>query len=229
MTTAAAEGRALAELAAAMYARGWLEGTAGNLSVRLAGGQTALITASGVSKGSLTAADVVEVGHRRRAAGRSPDSPRPSAETTIHAALYRLSDDCRAVVHAHPPYATTAAIRAARRGAAAVEFTDFEILKGLGLPDPSKVVVPVFENHAHVPAHRRRRRGPARRGRPAGDVDRQPRGDHLGPDPGRGAQPDGVPGRDVPADLAGRPAVTGQPVHRHSRPVENRSVERTTP
>jgi len=151
MTTAATEGRALAEMAAGLYARGWLEGTAGNLSVRLAGGSTALITASGVSKGSLTAGDVVEVGIAD-AQPVYPGSPRPSAETTIHAALYRLADDCGAVVHAHPPYATTAAIRAARRGAATVEFADLEILKGLGLADPSKLVVPVFDNHAHVPA-----------------------------------------------------------------------------
>lgn len=150
MTTASAEGRALAEMAAALYARGWLEGTAGNLSVRLAGGSTALITASGVSKGALTAGDVVEVGVED-ARPVHAGAPRPSAETTIHAALYRLWEDCRAVVHVHSPYATAAAIQAARRGATTVEFADLEIIKGLGLPEPSKVAVPVFENHAHVP------------------------------------------------------------------------------
>ncbi|MEO7260521.1 MAG: methylthioribulose 1-phosphate dehydratase [Jatrophihabitantaceae bacterium] len=150
MTTASAGGRALAEMAAALYARGWLEGTAGNLSVRLAGGSTALITASGVSKGALTAGDVVEVGVED-ARPVHAGAPRPSAETTIHAALYRLWGDCHAVVHAHPPYATAVAIQAARRGATTVEFADLEIIKGLGLPEPSKVVVPVFENHAHVP------------------------------------------------------------------------------
>jgi methylthioribulose-1-phosphate dehydratase len=142
-------GRALAETAAALYARGWMEGTAGNISVRISP-DTALITASGRSKGALTAADVVAV----RVDDASPvhaDSPRPSAETTIHAALYRLSAGVEAVVHAHPPYATAVAVLAARRGHTTVEFADLEIIKGLGLPDPSKVVVPVFENHAHVP------------------------------------------------------------------------------
>lgn len=143
-------GLALAETAAALYARGWMEGTAGNISVRLPGGETALITASGRSKGSLTSDDVVEV--RISDAGRvHADAPRPSAETTIHAALYRLSVDHNAVVHAHPPYATAIAVLAARRGAGTVEFTELEIIKGLGLPDPSKVVVPVFDNHADVP------------------------------------------------------------------------------
>ncbi|WP_410655364.1 methylthioribulose 1-phosphate dehydratase [Amycolatopsis sp. lyj-112] len=145
-----AAGAALAETAAALYARGWLEGTAGNLSVRLPGGDTALITASGLGKGSLTAADVVEV-RIEDARPVHDGAPRPSAETSIHTALYRSSAGSHAVVHAHPPYATATAILAARRGAGTVTFTDLEIIKGLGLADPSKVVVPVFDNHAHVP------------------------------------------------------------------------------
>jgi methylthioribose-1-phosphate isomerase/methylthioribulose-1-phosphate dehydratase len=147
---AAGAGLALAETAAALYARGWMEGTAGNISVRLPGGETALITASGLGKGSLTAADVVEV-RISDARAVHADAPRPSAETTIHAALYRSSAETGAVVHAHPPYATAIAVLAARRGAGTVEFTELEIIKGLGLPDPSKVVVPVFDNHADVP------------------------------------------------------------------------------
>jgi methylthioribulose-1-phosphate dehydratase len=144
------DGIALARTAAALYGRGWMEGTAGNISVRLPGAETALITASGVSKGSLTATDVVEV----RVDDARPvqeGGPRPSAETSIHAALYRLSSDVQAVVHAHPPYATAVAILAARRGSGTVPFADLEIIKGLGLADPSKVAVPVFDNHAHVP------------------------------------------------------------------------------
>lgn len=143
-------GQALAEAAAALYGRGWMEGTAGNISVRLPGGTTALITASGRSKGAMTAADMVEVA----VADARPvhdGAPRPSAETTIHVALYRLSADFGAVVHAHPPHATAVAVLAARRGAGTVEFTDLEIIKGIGLADPAKVVVPVFDNHADVP------------------------------------------------------------------------------
>jgi methylthioribose-1-phosphate isomerase/methylthioribulose-1-phosphate dehydratase len=150
MTTPSDAGRALADTAAALYGRGWMEGTAGNISVRLPGGDTALITASGRNKGALTAADVVEVSVEDATAVHA-DAPRPSAETTIHAALYRLSPDCEAVVHAHPPHATAMAILAARQGASTVEFADLEIIKGLGLPEPSKVVVPVFDNHVDVP------------------------------------------------------------------------------
>lgn len=143
-------GLALASVAGGLYGRGWMEGTAGNISVRLPGGGSALITASGLCKGSLTEHDMVEVGI---ADSRPvyPDSPRPSAETTIHTALYRLSDDIGAVVHAHPPYATAVAAMAARTGAAAVEFTELEIIKGLGAADPFAVTVPVFPNHPDVP------------------------------------------------------------------------------
>jgi methylthioribose-1-phosphate isomerase/methylthioribulose-1-phosphate dehydratase len=142
-------GVGLAELSAQLYARGWMEGTAGNISVRLPGHGTALITASGLSKGSLTSADMVRV----RVEDGSPAYPqplRPSAECAIHTVLYRLYGDCGAVVHAHPPYATAVAALAGRDGADTVEFAGLEIIKGLGCQDPSRVAVPVFDNHADV-------------------------------------------------------------------------------
>jgi methylthioribose-1-phosphate isomerase/methylthioribulose-1-phosphate dehydratase len=147
--TATIDATALAEVCAQLYARGWMEGTAGNVSVRLPDSDTALITASGVSKGSLTSDDVVRV----RIADAQPvdqHGPRPSAETSIHTALYEIFPDCGAVVHAHPPYATAVAALAARRGADVEEFTGLEIIKGLG-GDPSSVSVPVFDNHPDVP------------------------------------------------------------------------------
>jgi methylthioribose-1-phosphate isomerase/methylthioribulose-1-phosphate dehydratase len=143
-------GLSLAGMGAQLYARGWMEGTAGNISVRLPGGDSALITASGLSKGALTAADVVEV-RVEDARAVHPDAPRPSAETSIHAALYRVFPDAGAVVHAHPPHATAIAALAARHGKDVVEFTDLEIIKGLGTAEAFAVRVPVFANHADVP------------------------------------------------------------------------------
>jgi methylthioribulose-1-phosphate dehydratase len=142
-------GAGLAELAGELYARGWMEGTAGNVSVRLPGRHCALITASGLSKGSLTERDVVEV--RISDAQRvSPQAPRPSAETTIHTALYQAFGDCHAVVHAHPPYATTVATLAARDGRDAVLFRDLELIKGLGAADQFTAAIPVFRNWPDV-------------------------------------------------------------------------------
>ncbi|GAA0598880.1 hypothetical protein GCM10010174_13010 [Kutzneria viridogrisea] len=136
-------GAELAEVARGLYRRGWMDGTAGNLSVRQ--GDRALITASGRSKGELTARDVVLV---EATTGALVAGPKPSAETCIHAALYKLFPDCGAVVHAHPPHATAVA---ALSGPGSVRFTEFEIIKGLGLPDPSSVEVPVFVNWVEVP------------------------------------------------------------------------------
>ena len=82
---------------------------------------------------------------------RSMSAPKPSAETAIHAALYRVIPECRAVVHAHCPYATAVSARTALTGAPGISFDDFEIIKGFGLADPREVTVPVFHNWLDVP------------------------------------------------------------------------------
>ncbi|PPK63152.1 methylthioribulose 1-phosphate dehydratase [Actinokineospora auranticolor] len=144
MTVFADLGLDLAAAAARLYAKGWMEGTAGNLSVRLPGGDTALITARGRGKGELTTDDVVEV-RIADSAPVDPDGPRPSAETSIHTALYRLFPDCGAVVHAHPPYATVLSLRGGDRA----RFSGLEIIKGLGATD--QVSIPVLPNWPDVP------------------------------------------------------------------------------
>ncbi|MBF6523897.1 S-methyl-5-thioribose-1-phosphate isomerase, partial [Nocardia farcinica] len=133
-------------VAAQLYGRGWLDGTAGNLSVRL-GADRAVVTASGRSKGALTAADLITVDVTTGAALDA--GARPSAETSIHAALYRAVPGCGAVVHAHPPAATTAATLLAAAGT--VVFDDFEIVKGFGPRPAGPFTVPVLTNHAEVP------------------------------------------------------------------------------
>jgi methylthioribulose-1-phosphate dehydratase len=159
---------ALAATSRALYARGWMDGTSGNLSVRLddgPDGPVALVTASGRSKGTLSASDVVAVDVD---SGRPLDDgdPKPSAETAIHLALYRSSPGCRAVVHAHAPYATVVAGRAARAGEQDVVFADYELIKGLPVADPGQVAVPVFENFPDV---RRIAEAVARRLQQSGD------------------------------------------------------------
>lgn len=156
MTTAVREpvtrsvGAELAYYSAALYARGWMEGTSGNVSVRTTAG-TVVITASGRSKGELTPGDVVSVAPDTGEAINADDL-RPSAETALHLALYRADPGCRAVIHAHLPYATALSVRAAQLGEEGVDFTDYELLKGLGLQDPSATTVPVFANHRDVGA-----------------------------------------------------------------------------
>lgn len=144
----AAHGEALAATSRALYARGWMEGTSGNVSVRLPEG-LAMVTPSGRSKGEMSAGDMVTVdvagGEVRQAAGT-----RPSAETAIHLALYRAFPDCGAVVHAHIPHGAALSSRVGIAGADGASFAHYEIIKGLGGPSPDQVTVPVFTNWAEV-------------------------------------------------------------------------------
>lgn len=130
----------IAAIAQSLYARGWMPGTAGNISARR--GESALITGSGLSKGELTAEDMVTV----NIADSQPVSGtrRPSAETAIHTAVYRATD-ARAVVHVHSPHATAQSVGAPE----SLRFTGYELLKGLGRADT--IDIPVFANHADVP------------------------------------------------------------------------------
>ncbi|MCR4963349.1 MAG: class II aldolase/adducin family protein [Firmicutes bacterium] len=88
-----------------LYQRGLTAGTDGNISVRC--GDTVFITASGVSKGRLTAADIVplDLDGRPLTCGA-----KPSSEAALHIYVYRNRPDVGAVVHAHPPFATAYAL-----------------------------------------------------------------------------------------------------------------------
>lgn len=138
----------LARIARELYARGWMPGTAGNISVRA--GDEALITGSGLSKGQLAVADMVRV----RIADSAPlpgQLRKPSAETTIHTAVYRTTG-ADAVVHVHSPFATTlATLHGSPDARTTLRITDFELIKGLGGADPTAIDIPVFPNWPDVP------------------------------------------------------------------------------
>jgi len=129
----------IADIAHSLYSRGWMPGTAGNISVRA--GETAAITGSGLSKGELTADDIVTVtvADSQQVSG----SRRPSAETAIHTAIYRATN-ADAVVHVHAPHATAQTIGASQ----AVTFSGYELIKGLGTTQT--ISIPVLVNHSDV-------------------------------------------------------------------------------
>ncbi|MEU2030545.1 S-methyl-5-thioribose-1-phosphate isomerase [Nocardia amamiensis] len=141
-------GAAIADIARELYRRGWMPGTAGNISVRT--GATAVVTGSGLSKGELTERDMVTV-RVADSAAVSDHGRKPSAETTIHTAVYRTRN-AQAVVHIHPPFATALATRSAVPGAlTTLRITDYELIKGLGGTDPAVADIPVFPNWPDVP------------------------------------------------------------------------------
>lgn len=142
--------QALVEIARDFHARGWMSGTAGNLSVRADVGHF-WITASGKPKGRLDEDDFLlarvqdgGVAEKRRA------SDQPSAETAIHAALYRLAPDARAALHAHSVEGMIAA-RRAQKGAKHLRLPPIEMVKGFDIWQQNpKVDLPLFDNHLEV-------------------------------------------------------------------------------
>ncbi|GAA2264182.1 aldolase [Glycomyces scopariae] len=98
MTTDTAADRIVAA-ARSLFGRGLTHGSTGNLSVRTADG--ILITPTGSSLGTVTAADLSLIG----ADGAHLDGPRPSKEAFLHAAVLRARPGDGAVVHTHSTYA----------------------------------------------------------------------------------------------------------------------------
>ncbi|HBK85453.1 MAG TPA: class II aldolase family protein [Firmicutes bacterium] len=89
-----------------LYEQGFAAANDGNISVRLDNGNM-LTTPTGVSKGELTPEMLVVVD----ASGKLLAGERkPSTELKLHLRVYARRPDVQAVVHAHPPYATSFAV-----------------------------------------------------------------------------------------------------------------------
>ena len=117
----------LAELARLCYARGWALGTSGNFSaVTNRDPLTLAITASGVDKGLLEPAQIVEIDERSRVLR---GSGAPSAETALHLAIARVRG-AGAVLHTHSVWSTilSDSVDAAAGG---LRIEGYEMLKGL--------------------------------------------------------------------------------------------------
>jgi L-fuculose-phosphate aldolase len=98
--------RAVVRGCRALWERGLLAGSDGNISVRL-GPDRLLVTPRGRLKCELEPEDLVEVD----LAGRHLDGCRKaSTELDLHLRVYRRRPQCGAVVHAHPPSATAFAV-----------------------------------------------------------------------------------------------------------------------
>jgi len=91
---------ALIEIGRRLDARGWAPATSGNYSARLDDGSFA-ITVSGAHKGRLNPDGIMRVD----AAGQGLTAGKPSAETALHLALYRMFPGTAAVLHGHSPQA----------------------------------------------------------------------------------------------------------------------------
>jgi methylthioribulose-1-phosphate dehydratase len=130
---------ALVEIGHDVYGRGWLPATSGNLSCRI-DAETIAITVSGRHKGRISIADIMRVDLE----GRALDPQRPSAETLLHAQLYRYFPEVGAVLHTHSVNATVLS----RIVGAALSLNDLELLKAFQGIDTHEIelALPVFAN-----------------------------------------------------------------------------------
>jgi methylthioribulose-1-phosphate dehydratase len=127
------------------YTQGWVPATSGNFSVRINNhtGDRILVTASGLDKGALTPAGLLEVD--ANGAVLSGEG-RPSAETGLHLVLYHARPDAGAILHVHTVWNTLISARNASLGYVPLE--GYEILKGLSNVTTHAHLerVPILEN-----------------------------------------------------------------------------------
>lgn len=95
----------LSDFSIRSFHRGLVSGTGGNMSVRIPGTDTVLITPTGISLGDITP-EINLLMNLDGAVLESPCGLKSSKETGFHLAAYRLRPDAGAVAHLHPPYAT---------------------------------------------------------------------------------------------------------------------------
>ncbi|MBI5823235.1 MAG: class II aldolase/adducin family protein [Chloroflexi bacterium] len=135
---------AIVECGRIAYERHLMTSNDGNISVRMENGHI-LITPSGISKGRLSPDDMLIVDLDGNIISSKPGR-KPSSETPMHLEVYKHREDVRAVVHAHPIFATTLTV-------ADLEFpVDVlpEVLLTLGDVPTTKYATPASHEDAEV-------------------------------------------------------------------------------
>jgi len=85
-----------------LYKRGLTTASGGNVSARLK--DYILITPSALDKGSIRPKQIGMISLKGK---NLTPSLKPSIESNMHLEIYRKRDDVKAIVHAHPPIATS--------------------------------------------------------------------------------------------------------------------------
>ena len=98
----------MCEIGKRVYNRGMVAANDGNFSVKLSDNEF-LCTPTGVSKGFMTPEYICKVDAEGNVLEANGDF-RPSSEIKMHMRVYEEREDVKAVVHAHPMYATTFAV-----------------------------------------------------------------------------------------------------------------------
>lgn len=148
--------KAVVDCGRAFYERGWMSGTAGNLSVKLKHEPLEIaITPSGASKGTLEPKDLILLNESKAAAKapakKGPPAPTPSAETVIHQAIHKTFPGCGAVFHVHPVHTTLiSSLYGDPNQRQMLQMEWFEMLKGIGINEGEIAEIPIFPNWQDV-------------------------------------------------------------------------------
>ena len=95
--------QAVADCMNRLYIQGLTTTSGGNISLRISGGLI-LLTPSATDKGNMRAEQIAEIG--LDGANHTPHL-KPSIETSMHLEIYKRHPHVQAIVHAHPPCAST--------------------------------------------------------------------------------------------------------------------------
>ena len=98
----------IVEIGRRIYDRGYVAANDGNITVVL-NDKEILATPTGISKGYMTEDMIMKCDYEGNVISGNPKY-RPSSEVLMHLQVYKERPDVKAVVHAHPPYATSFAV-----------------------------------------------------------------------------------------------------------------------
>lgn len=98
----------IVEVGKRMWLRGFVASNDGNISVKLNDNEI-LTTPTGVSKGFMSSEMIIKVDKSGKVLSAASNF-RPSSELKMHLEVYKERADVKAVVHAHPPFATSFAV-----------------------------------------------------------------------------------------------------------------------
>ncbi len=96
----------IVEISHIVYQKGFVSATDGNISARLPNGNI-LCTPTSVNKGEIKKSHIVEIDEN---GNLIYGIYKPSTEIKMHLFIYKNRDDVNAIVHAHPPFATSFAV-----------------------------------------------------------------------------------------------------------------------
>lgn len=130
------------------YEQRLMVGTAGNLSAKI-DDQTFWITASGRHKGRLTPHDFLRLDLDGNIIEQPNPDLKPSAETSIHLAIYNSFPEAKACYHVH---SIEAKLASRFTETSHLEIPPIEMLKGLDIWEENpQVSMRVFKNYLEVP------------------------------------------------------------------------------